>query len=70
MNDAVIYQPEILPSMAAICKRFNVGEKQVKFWLSSGAPIAIEGDGNKTRYSAESMRLQLWREAQSKNAQE
>jgi len=67
MNDAVIYQPEILPSMAAICRRFCVGERQVKLWLSAGAPIATEGDGSRVRYSAEAMRLQLGRERQSKN---
>ncbi|MBO6171558.1 MAG: MerR family transcriptional regulator [Desulfovibrio sp.] len=63
----VVYSPDILASMAEICKRFKVGEKQVRAWYKAGAPIAVDGEGSKTRYSAEAMRLQMWREEQSRN---
>ena len=64
-----VYAPEILPSLEAICARFQVGEKKVKAWLKRGAPIALEGQGSLSRYSCECLRLQIWREAQnSKNA--
>ena len=29
---------------------------------AAGAPIAVEGEGSKARYSAEMVRLQVWRE--------
>lgn len=66
-NMPVVYKPDILACMAEICERFKVGEKQVKAWCRAGAPIAIDGEGRKVRYSTETMRLQMWREAQSKN---
>ncbi len=63
----ISYKPDILASMAEICERFKVGEKQVKAWYKAGAPIAIDGDGKKARYSTETMRLQMWRERQSRS---
>lgn len=65
----VSYHPVILTSMAAICKAFGVGKQRVKEWQKAGAPIVAEGEGEKRRYSAEAMRLQLWRESQSRGGQ-
>lgn len=59
---AVVYHPTILCSMAEICEVFGVGPKMVKVWIKKGAPIAMEGEGAKIRYSAEAARLQAWRE--------
>ena len=59
----VVYVPTLLRSLAEIKKAFGVGERQVKQWAAQGAPVAVEGEGPKTRYSAEMARLQLWREA-------
>lgn len=61
-SSAVVYQPTILRSMAEICETFGVGPKTVKVWVTKGAPIAVEGEGANTRYSAEITRLQVWRE--------
>lgn len=58
----VSYVPKILRNMAEICEEMGVGEKTVKSWVQKGAPIAVEGDGRKVRYSAESLRLQNWRQ--------
>lgn len=58
----IIYAPRILRTMSEICEAFGVGEKTVKTWVKKGAPIAVEGDGRRVRYSAEIMRLQLWKE--------
>ena len=52
----------ILRSLTEIRETFGVGERQVKLWARAGAPIAVEGEGPKTRYSAEAARLQAWRE--------
>ncbi|MBB5143937.1 MerR family transcriptional regulator [Desulfovibrio intestinalis] len=57
----VSYVPKILRNMAEICEEMGVGEKTVKAWVQKGAPIAVEGDGRKVRYSAEMARLQAWR---------
>ena len=54
----VVYAPMILRSLAEIKEAFGVGERQIKLW----APIAVEGEGSKVRYSAEAVRLQVWRE--------
>lgn len=59
----LVYAPTILSSMAAICKAFGVGKERVKEWQKAGAPIVVDGDGEKRRYSAEVMRLQMWRES-------
>lgn len=61
-TSAVVYQPRILRSMAEICEAFGVGPRTVKGWVKKGAPIAVEGEGAKMRYSAEMVRLQAWRE--------
>lgn len=63
---AIIYAPSVLKSMNEICKVFGVGAKQVRGWVDAGAPIAVEGEGFKTRYSTEMVRLQVWREEQSR----
>ena len=52
--------------MQEICKEMGVGAKVVRRWAACGAPIAVEGDGRNVRYSAETVRLQLWRESQGK----
>ena len=57
----VSYVPKILRNMAEICEEMGVGEKTVKAWVKRGAPIAVEGDGRRVRYSAEIARLQAWR---------
>ena len=58
----VAYVPKILRNMAEICEEMGVGPKTVKKWVEQGAPIAVEGDGRKVRYSSEMVRLQTWRE--------
>ena len=58
----VVYAPMILRSLAEIKEAFGVGERQIKLWEQQGAPIAVEGEGRKVRYSAEAVRLQVWRE--------
>lgn len=58
----IAYIPTPLNSMAAICKALGVGCATVKQWAKEGAPIAVEGEGTTTRYSAELARLLLWRE--------
>ena len=62
----IAYVPTPLTTLAEICKRLGVGERQVKCWVKAGAPIAVEGRGNNTRYSAEMARLLAWREVHSK----
>lgn len=57
----VSYVPKILRNMAEICEEMGVGEKTVKAWVKRGAPIAVEGNGRRVRYSAEMGRLQAWR---------
>ena len=57
----VAYVPKILRNMSEICKEMGVGPKTVKKWVEQGAPIAVEGDGGKKRYSSEAIKLQLWR---------
>lgn len=57
----IIYTPRILRNLAEICEAFGVGEKTVKAWVKQGAPIAVEGDGRRVRYSAEVVELQAWR---------
>ncbi len=64
----VCYAPRILRTMAEIREAFGVGEKTVKAWVRQGAPIALEGKGSKTRYSAEAASLMVWRLAVSHGA--
>lgn len=61
-REQVIYAPHILRSMGEICEAMGVSQKTVRTWAEQGAPIAVEGQGRKTRYSAEAARLQFWRE--------
>jgi len=56
-----VYMPRILRSMREICDATGVGEKTVRAWVGRGAPIAVEGQGTRTRYSAELAALQFWR---------
>lgn len=60
-NAQVSYVPKILRNMAEICEEMGVGPKTVKKWVEQGAPIAVEGEGAKVRYSAEVALLQIWR---------
>ena len=61
-NCIISYTPKILKNMKEICEEMGVCEKVVRRWVACGAPIAVEVEGTKARYSAELMRLQLWRE--------
>ena len=56
----VVYAPRILRSLVEIKEAFGVGERQIKLWVRQGAPIAVEGEGRKVRYSAEAVRLKVW----------
>ena len=58
----VVYAPRILRSLSEIKEAVGVGDRQIKLWVRQGAPIAVEGEGRKVRYSAEAVRLQVWRE--------
>lgn len=58
----VSYEPKILCSLAAIKKVFCVRESTIKAWISDGAPIVVENEGKRKRYSTEALRLQVWRE--------
>jgi len=60
-SKAALYPPKNLRNMAEICEEMGVGEKTVKAWVKKGAPIAVEGDGRRVRYSAEAATLQSWR---------
>lgn len=62
----VSYSPKILRSLAEIKEVFGVGERRIKLWVRQGAPIAVEGEGRKMRYSAEAIRLQVWREGRER----
>lgn len=63
---AVAYVPHILRTMTEICDAMGVGQKTVKKWVAQGAPIAVEGDGRRKRYSAEMAALQGWRGKKSR----
>lgn len=39
----------------------GVGKETVLEWISLGAPIAVEMNGKRPRYSAEATSLQAWR---------
>lgn len=58
----MIYEPQLLRSMQEICTAFGVGQKTIRAWIQQGAPIAVEGQGRRARYSTELTRLQCWRE--------
>ncbi len=61
----VAYVPKILRNMTEICKEMGVSAKIVRRWAADGAPIVLDGSGNKVRYSTEAAALQAWRVAQS-----
>ena len=63
----IAYVPMILKGMTEISAALGVSQKTVKEWVEYGAPISMEGEGNNTRYSAELMRLQMWRELRTQN---
>lgn len=58
----VAYQPRILRNMGEICEAMGVGKHTVRQWVLKGAPIAVEGTLTRKRYSAEAVKLQLWRQ--------
>lgn len=62
---SVAYAPHILRSLREICEVMGVGHRRVREWVRRGAPIAVEGEGCKARYSAEAASLQRWRERQN-----
>lgn len=66
MDVGVSYVPKILKSMREICEEMGVGAKVVRRWVACGAPIAVEGSKKNIRYSAETARLQIWRESLGK----
>ncbi len=65
MFQATACAPRILRTMEEICEAFGVGRKTVRSWARRGAPIAVEGEGGRTRYSAEINDLQRWRVSSS-----
>lgn len=67
---AYAYAPHILRSLREICEVMGVGQQRVREWVRRGAPIAVEGEGCKARYSAEAVALQRWRERQNQNRKE
>ena len=54
-------QPLFLRSLIEICAVMGVGKETVLEWISAGAPIAVEMNGKRPRYSAEACTLQAWR---------
>ena len=61
-DSAPVYAPHILKSLREIREVMGVGKETIREWVMLGAPIAVEGNGKKSRYSAEATRLQAWRE--------
>ena len=57
----VTYHPKFLRNMREICEEMGVCSKTVKKWVKQGAPLVIEGQGKKTRYSTDTIHLQCWR---------
>ena len=60
------YMPKILKTMTEICAEMGVGKETVREWLEMGAPIVVEQDGARVRYSAELAALHEWRLEQSR----
>lgn len=63
------YTPKILKNLVEICAEMGVGKETVRQWIDAGAPIVVEREGNRTRYSAELVALQAWRLEYSKKSQ-
>lgn len=61
IQQAVVYNPVLLNSMKEITQAFDVSPSVVKDWVKDNAPIIVEGDGAKRRYSAELNDLHAWR---------
>lgn len=61
------YVPLVLRNMEEICEVMGVGRKTVRKWAERGAPIAVEGEDRRKRYSAEAVSLQRWREGQARS---
>ena len=61
----VASRPRILRNLREICEEMGVGPQTVKKWVRQGAPIAVEGEGSRQRYSAEGGQVQAWRIARS-----
>lgn len=56
-----VYAPLVLRNMGEICEVMGVGHRTVRKWVEQGAPIAVEGENRRKRYSAEALSLQKWR---------
>ena len=56
-----VYNPRILRDLVEICACMGVGREKILQWLDEGAPITVERDGMRPRYSAEAAELQHWR---------
>ncbi len=57
----ISYVPVMLLSLAEICEKLKVSKSTVKAWCKAGAPIIVEGEDKKRRYSCELMELHAWR---------
>ena len=66
MENNAIYNPRILKSLIEICAEMGVGKETVREWIDQGAPIIVEQDGCRTRYSAALAALHSWRLAQAR----
>lgn len=60
------YMPRILKNLTEICAEMGVGKDTVKEWIDMGAPIVVEQEGGRARYSAELAALHEWRLEQSR----
>ena len=58
----IVYAPDIMKSYKDFQEKMGVGRRTIEIWVKMGAPIAVEGTGEKTRYSADVAKLQTWRE--------
>ena len=61
----VVYAPRLLNSLTEICEAFHVSAYTVRRWAAQHAPIVMDGEGPKRRYSAELLDLHAWRKRQS-----
>lgn len=66
MENNAVYNPRVLRNLNEICAEMGVGKETVRQWLDQGAPIVVEREGARSRYSAELGALQAWRLAQSR----
>lgn len=61
MEETPVYAPRILRNLLEICVVMGVGRETILRWVDEGAPIAVEYQGKKPRYSCEAGALQAWR---------